>query len=264
MILGIILLIGVIYFYGDFKPQVFFFSTLPDINIIPNEIKLGETAQVKFSALLREIGAEDGQYAHGVYINKKLLCFNTAGTSNGDTYEDSCLIEAKDYKTGNNIIEVFQAYKLSATAHTFSNKLMSNYEGALAFDSYNKNPQGNKLIYQCIYGTPNGESYDSSDQRWYEYPLNTEWERLGGTRPGDSGGGDCNGARCRSCINYLSVSTYEKEDLNLNVVLDSSRPPLPPDKGKEATMNFIKNSIFYIIIIPLALLTGYLLFKRKK
>ena len=219
----------------------FFFTSLPNANVVPNVINEGETSSVRFSALLQEIGPQDGRYGSGVYINKNKLCYNTAGISNGDTYENNCMIGSSNYVVGNNLVEVFQAYKSSSGGVGFATTLFNSYEGAVAYDNYKKG-DGGKLVRMCVYGTPNGESYESDDQRWYQYPLNTEFERISGARPGDSGGGDCAGARCQSCLKFIESSNYEKKNLNL-IVYPLALPPII-----NQTQNYIIiNNTVYLI-----------------
>ena len=214
----------------------FFFTSMPSVNVVPNVVNDGETSSVRFSALLQEIGPYSGAYFHSVFINQKNICLNTAGTSNGDTYENQCPILPDKYISGIiNPVEVFQAYERSQVV---PHSMFRTYEGAKAFDDYRNKRDSSKLFFQCLYGTPNGESYDSSDQRWYQYPLNTEWERLGGQRPGDSGGGDCErGVRCSDCVNYLIIDgPYEKKSFTLTVF-----PNIIPTNTKIITLT-MKNT----------------------
>ena len=260
--LALILLIGIIYYYAEFKPQVFFFSSLPSASVIPNEINQGDTAKVKFSALLQEVGATSGAYFHSVFINTKNLCFNIAGTSNEDIYKSECPISNKAYNVGDNKIEVFQGYKAVSGGAVVPSGCFKTYEGALAYNNYKNKFDNNKLLRQCIYGTENGETYSSSDQRWYQYPLNTEFERICNYRPGDSGGGDGDGSRARGCFNYLDyLSNYEKKDLILKVIDIPSIPnpepqpkpkpepePIPLPKPKSIFSDLTSDQIFYIAL----------------
>ena len=212
-------LIGSVY-YGIIQ-EAFFFSSLPLLKVIPNETNEGDLSRLDFSASNLIEVPNSANYAYGAFINGLNICSGTKGTQNSNELFWSCPIEISKTNPGDNLIEIFHGYYTLSSGEqskTVPSGLLSNYDGARAFDDYKNIRDGGKLFNQCLYGTLNGETYSSNDQRWYQYPLNTEWERLGGIRPGDSGGADCAGARCRTCSGYLSgATTYERKQLNLKV-----------------------------------------------
>ncbi|MEK6878891.1 MAG: hypothetical protein AABY22_04750, partial [Nanoarchaeota archaeon] len=186
------------------------------------------------------------------------------------TYLKECLITSNIYSIGDNDIQVFQGYLEGNEG--VATGLFKTWKGATLFDEYYKTSYlgqtrtTGKLFKMCLYGTPNGETYTVSDDRWNNYPLNTEWEKIGGNRPPQEGGGDCDspGQRCVACLTSLSANAYERKTLNLNVVGSGSPPVVPPIVPEWGVfLDFIKNYIFYIIAGILIIIIIYLFWRKK-
>lgn len=218
----------------------FFFNVIPSANLIPNEINEGDSAKVKFSSGLSEQGPISGAYFSSTFVNQKNICLNTAGTSNSDLFEFECLIPKEKYIPGINKVEIFQGYESSSGGARIPNGCFQTYEGAIAYDNYKSGRDGGKLFSQCLWGTPNGETYERNDQRWYDYPQGSEFERLCNFQPPGSGGGDSAGVRYATCGTYMSISNYERKSLSLNVI------PKPECISGEERFNACSNGIQYL------------------